>query len=383
VAVVETTAPAAGTAEATGARNVSKPGNITTAQLMSMMRKPVAPVSSSGARGAQPAAAASTETNAEQAAEADGAQPDEAANEQAAEAEGAPSDVNDSNEDNAGGDSDVAAAEDGRSPEELPKGVRELQARVNKLTARAKAAEELVAKLRAPGSEGRAATADVAAAGDGRGPGPGHPELQRLDEQLGQYRTAIRFAEENPDGGEFADERGNKRFFDAAAIRAIRRNAEESRQIAIAERTTLAHQLRATAAAERARYESEATKAYPWLADPESPESIELREVFEQAPDLRRFPDATQWVADAIAGRKLRVEGAAKAAPKPGTPMRKPAGGSRTPPPVVSRPAAAAPKVTPMQRAVVEAEEAFKKSGKARDYSRLLSAQQAARSQPA
>jgi hypothetical protein len=273
--------------------------------------------------------------------------------------------------------------------EVLPKSVKELQARVNKLTARAKTAEARLAELQGTGGRGQET------GGSGARATGVSPELQAIEGQLAVFREALEFAEANPDGGEYTDPAtGRKTFYDAARVRTIRRNAEEGRQLALSDKAALTRQAQAEFAQVRQADQQAAIKAYPWLA--KKPEALteteaqmvgEFQEILRMQPNLKQAPDYVSWIADAVAGRQARLargQGSGvrgQLVPNPNE--RKPAGGSRIPPQVVTRTAAAAPKVNPAQAAVKAADDQFRKTGNAKDYAKLLSAQAAARRQAA
>lgn len=273
--------------------------------------------------------------------------------------------------------------------EELPRGVKELQARVNKLTARAKAAEaaleEAKAAAAAPGEEG----GNVRARQEPRPTevGNAHPALAKLDGELAVMDKVLAFAKANPNGGVLRDN-GVEVEFDAEKLAAIREDAIMRKSALIAERTATAHEIRRAHAEAEAKFSQEAVAAYPWLVAKDA-ESAPKRQEFEQyvqmLPEIRRFPDYKVWVSDAMAGREARLA-RAKAGKAPqerrptlGAPMVKPKGANGQPAPIVARPGAAAPRVSGAQRAVKEAQGEFVKSGDVRSLAKVLSASAAAR----
>lgn len=374
------------------ARSDRQPANVSVAQLALQMSKRSG--ERAAARGTRTTPAATSRTAPQAEAETPA---EEAATEQVEEADAG---VNESTElaaENAGGD---AGAPDGAAPEGadleggeqtaeepeaevLPKNVKDLQARVNKLTARAKTAEARLAELDRTDTTNRpngASARDTA-----------HPELQQIEAQLAVCRAALTFADNNPDGGEYVEESGKKRYFDAGEVRAMRRNAEELRQSCLSDRAVVQRQVKAAEAQLRQQDQAAAVKAYPWLNKPteeltpgEQTMVNEFHQILQMQPSLKQAPDYVSWIADAVAGRQARLarataRSASGATTLPNPNQRQPASGSRTPPQVVTRTAAAAPKVNPAQATVKAAEEKFRKTGNAKDYEKLLSAKASAR----
>ena len=214
-----------------------------------------------------------------------------------------------------------------------------------------------------------------------------HPVLAEINANLGVVNGALKFVDENPEGGEYVDEKGGRREFTAAEVRTIKRNAEASRTELLTERAATVQQLRQAHQAEATKAEKEFAASYPALMKRDTAEGMEFEQTVAQAPELRRFPDYKLWIADAMAGRKARL--AATAAKNNGqvkrplgAPMVKPKGSSE-PPNVVTQPAAGAPRVNAKQKQAQVAEEAFEKSGRVDDLAKVFSAKRAARLQAA
>lgn len=255
--------------------------------------------------------------------------------------------------------------------------------RIDSLTKRLRTVEEALAR----GGEEGAAKGGAPATRAGADPFSNHPVIAEINANLTVVNHALRFADENPDGGEYTDEKGGKREFTAAEVRTIRRNAEASRTELLTERAATLQSLRSAHQAEATKADKEFAAAYPKLTKRDTAEGIEFEETVRQAPELKRFPDYKLWIADAMAGRAARLakakaganSGKNGQAVRPlGAPMVKPKG-SNEPPNVVTQAAAGAPRVNAKQKDAQVARETFQKSGRVEDLAVMFSRNKAAR----
>lgn len=357
------------------------PANISVEQLVALIKKP-----SAAAAAAAGSEAASGEAVDEGAAETttttEGAGAPEVTDSPSdgSEAEGA--------EGNGEGEAaDAEGAEGDESPDEtegeadVPKAIKDLQKRVGKLTARAKAAEEESDRLRTElkagkpaGDEarGRGANSEAVAGLDPRfaqdkGLLEVATELQKTDGILAAVEEALESGEEQLKIGD--------REFTRAELRAIRRNAEGQRTALTAKREARTQQLEA--GFQRALGESAeaAVKAYPWMAKAESAEFQAAVTTLQSLPALALLPDRALILGDYIEGRKLRMA-KGKTAPTITKPAAAKPGAKPAPMPAGVR--SAAPKVDAKKAGVAEAEGKFKQSGRVEDLTALLKARKVA-----
>jgi hypothetical protein len=271
----------------------------------------------------------------------------------------------------------------------LEKAHRKALKRIDSLTKRLRTLESQVAgREEGDGEPPKGGTPTIARNGAEQA-FAGHPVISEINASLNVINGALRFADENPDGGEYVDDAGNKKEYTAAQVRTIRRNAEQSRTELLTERAAITQHLRTQHQTAAAAAEKELARDYPKLVDTESEEHVEFQQWVKVAsPALKAFPDWKLMIADAIHGRAARLAKAAAAkngngqVKKLGSPMTKPKG-SNEPPNVVTQAAAGAPRVNVKQKEAQQADEAFQKSGRTEDLAKSFSAKKRARLQPA
>lgn len=242
------------------------------------------------------------------------------------------------------------------------RGIRKLLGRVHKLTARLKEAER-----------GQAAPESDSV---GQAPPGSDPRVAQLEQNLNLLRAANQWARSNPEGGEFKGPDGKViGTYTADQVEGILANAPDqiaalTARLEVRQETLQKERLQVTQASLEA-----ATKAYPWLANPESPEYGEALAIIQQAPYLKTHPEWPAWVADAIAGRRARLAQADAASKSKPLPRANP---PKVPPPSSS----AAPRVDPSAKALAEAEAAYSKSGSESDLKVVLRLRRQARTRP-
>jgi hypothetical protein len=341
-----------------------------------------------GNKGATAQAAAEVETTEEEPVQGEEEQPEtetevEATSEaNETEGEGTETTQGEEGQEGEGEGSETEGEDEGEeqpaTAKELEKKLRKAAKRIDKLTARLREAE---------------AGANAPANGETEQRPSGDQVLAQLESNLAVLENALTWVDENPEGGEYTDEKGNKREFTAAEARKIRRNAEYQRTELLTAKAARKQAVQAAYAKEQTTAQKEFERAYAELADEDSetPQAVEYRQTIQMAaPALKQFPDYKLWIADAIAGRAARLAKVAKTNGtngKPGVralgaPMTRPKG-STEPPNVVTRPAAGATRVDAKQKAVQDAEKDFAKSGSTEDLANLFSRKKQARLQPA
>jgi hypothetical protein len=174
------------------------------------------------------------------------------------------------------------------------------QKRVDKLTARAKGAEERAAELEAKVKELESQA--------GQGLAPVSPtresplanvdsvgELEQRAQLAFQAKT---WCLENLDGGEVETGEGQTQFLDGKAVK----------QVLAASESMLAQHIpnRHAYLVNRAKFDTEARKAYPSLFKAGSEEAKVLAQWVKVFPEVRKFPDFVLIIGDALAGQKAR-----------------------------------------------------------------------------
>jgi len=190
---------------------------------------------------------------------------------------------------------------------------------------------------------------------------------QELQQQLAHKRELVRWAEENADGAQLTDDKGNEVSYSPEQVRSLKLSAQE-------DIGDLRGQLREHQTEMRNLHEywdSEAVKAYPALKDESSETARNIQTMLDKLPWLREVPDARISLADMLAGRAARL----KRAPAPGggtapntttkPPLRAPTGGSAP-----ARAAEGEPSAD-----VKAAQQTFQETGRAQDLARRFAAE--------
>jgi|GEM_PF-1238589 len=198
-----------------------------------------------------------------------------------------------------------------------------------------------------------------------------HPDIVELNEQVANAEMVIEWSDDNPDGGDIRDNKGNTYTVDASQVRKMKANAVRAQTSAIARKEAHVTALEREDKVARAQYQQEAVGIYPWLKDKATPEYQEAIEVLRDNPAVVQRPDYLMVIGDYIRGRQARL-----ASKKPSAAIRRAA----TPTPVVTASANVATRVSdPKQKAIQEAEAEFNRTGSAKDYKRVLALKHQAR----
>jgi hypothetical protein len=234
------------------------------------------------------------------------------------------------------------------------------QQRVDSLTAKNKALEATLAEVQAK----LAATTPPAPAQPATQPPPPAVEgfsdatLQHITQKLTDAKEMVEFAASHPDGYERDGE--NPLTLSPEQIRQISARALNDVAALTAKREMRVNLLQTERSARISRDMEAASKVYPWIKNPASPEYQQAMRIVQTHPSLQSDPDAVWLVAGMVAGKAGRPNG------QPAKPAAKPT-------PVTPRPATAAPAPSiGTSRAIKEAQEKWEKSGDARDLSKLL-----------
>lgn len=262
-----------------------------------------------------------------------------------------------------GAGSETAADPEAEEPERQSKAVRSLQKRVDKLTAKLKAYEARFGN----GTDGDgepAPAAEPAPAGSGN-----HPDLAAIDSEVANYESHLRWFDENPDGGDYRNARGEVvATVPPERVATLRRAAERKITELTARRAARSERLETEQSQQARVYDAQALQRYPWLNDPEAPEHQQAQGVLAELPaqvvnGLRFHPKARLLLGALVEGMKALQPPKPKPAPRP------------TPPKVMGAPSSAAPRMSPndaLRTQLAEAEAAFEKSGSTSDHKRVI-----------
>jgi hypothetical protein len=226
----------------------------------------------------------------------------------------------------AGEDSEDVEEEDEEETEDEPGGagssaIKQMQKRINKLTARAKSAEEKLSQLeaqKAVGSESESKSNDNSL--------DKVFDINQLQEHREKARKAMNFARNHRDGYYSEDDDGNPIEYTADQMASILNGAEKVYHEDIPEREKYLKNFEAA--------KVEASKAYPYLGDATSPEFKQGQQYISEFPDILKRSDWPVVLGDLIAGRKLRLakqKPVTATKPKPSNPPTTPGKPSAVP----------------------------------------------------
>jgi hypothetical protein len=234
------------------------------------------------------------------------------------------------------------------------------QARVGSLTAKNKALEATLAEVQAklaaltPPAPPQPATPPPPPAVEGFN----DETLQQITQKLADAKEMVEFAASHPDGYEREGE--NPLSLTTEQIRQLSARALNDVAALTAKREMRVNLLQTERSARISRDMDAASKVYPWIKNPASPEYQHAMRIVQTHPSLQSDPDAVWLVAGMVAGKAGRPNG------QPAMPAAKPT-------PVTPRPATAAPApAMGSSRAIKEAQEKWEKTGDSRDLAKLL-----------
>lgn len=255
------------------------------------------------------------------------------------------------------------------------KGVADLLGRVHKLVDQRDternarlSAEEKAAKLEAELAQAREAKpAEPSALAPGQ-----HPEVAKVTKQIANVDHWLNECEANPDGLKVPDGQGGEIELDAAGVRSARQALERQRQELIAEKVQVSHRVKETFQRDYETSHATAVKAYPEIFKKDSPEAQLGEQLLKAVPGLKQWPDYELVIGRYINGCKLELartksasSGPARKAPAPVEPPLVPT--ERSGAGNVARP-------NGVSKAVQEAEDRYRKSGRTSDLAKLNAA---------
>lgn len=264
--------------------------------------------------------------------------------------------------------------EENAEGETLPRSVRDLQKRVNRLTAKnaslqedLKERDEQIARLQT----GKAQEPPPPHAAD-RSMGADRM-VQEIDRDLGGIEAFLVWADENPEGGSYMD--GDKSYsLTGDEIRAYRRKSEAERVRLNTRREARLQVMRDEFDGQRAKAHAQAVKLYPWVEQKASPEFQDAVAIIRANPGVLELPDFELVVARQVSGQRLEREALKRIAKNGGKPN------GRAPTPVVTFSPSSARKVETKDATVSAAEKRFRDGGgRESDLSKLLAQRRLAR----
>ena len=212
--------------------------------------------------------------------------------EEEASAEDEPAADEDATEANAG--EDEAEAED--AEEETPRGV---QKRIDKLTKRAKEAEEREAKLKAElDSKGSEPEKVVTAPVTPENPFANVTKLEDLQREEHNAEQVMDWCDDNMDGAVVKTSDGEMEY-SAEEVRNIRKNASKALRKHLPQRQQWIR--------ENQQNEEYANKTYKWWEDKTSTEYQAANNIIREFPEVQRFPDYKVIVGDTLMGMQMRL----------------------------------------------------------------------------
>lgn len=238
------------------------------------------------------------------------------------------------------------------------RGIQEMKARIDKLTARLRDAERKAAE-QAKAAPEQAQPVAVKVAGDfGR-----DPEVASMSKDIEQFTNIRNWAIKNPDGGFVADGKGGQVEISAEEALSYRTQAEDRLSELRAARASRVGALRAQVEQVTAQNEAHISQTFAWAKQEASQQNEVLRMIDGLLP---------AEVKNAWPGWKLvtayGLEGITKAGAKPVS-LSKPAA---KPPKVAPAQTATPPRVNPASKALSEAEAAYEKHSSANNLKRVL-----------
>jgi len=313
-------------------------GNITLAELgkrMATGRSKKAATSSAPAKAAGDGAKTATSAASSEQADADEAKTalstseSEDSNALAAEATAAEAEVEPA--ETAADTEGTEAAEASEDGEQADKGVRDLQKRVGKLTAQRNEAREALAELKAEVDQLKEQLHQAKPQAQEAHPGDrsfGRDRtVQEIDMTLQGVEGFLQWADQNPDGGTYAEGEKSYQLSDED-VRSYRRRCENDRIRLNARKEARLETLRLDFDARRAAAHDEAVKLYPWVTQKGSPEFQDAMQVIQRNPAVLEQPDFELIIARQVTGQRLEREAvkklakpAAKTAPRAVTPV--------------------------------------------------------------
>ena len=258
-------------------------------------------------------------------------------------------------EDEAAGEEDADDAED--APDDSNKG---FQKRIDKLTKRAKGAEEKIVSLEADlvAKEAEPQEAIPAAPATPRNPFTKATSLADVQREELNAELVIDWADENPDGALVQTSDGEMEY-SAEEVRDMRRRASKAIRKWLPERKQWV--------AENKQHDDYANETFKWWTDKATSEYQAAMNVIREFPEIQKFPDYKIIVGDLLMGMQMRLAGEQTAKqPKAAKPKKAP-----------KQPGAPTAEPAPVEESTARsaaARQSFGESGNVEDLAKVLAA---------
>lgn len=193
--------------------------------------------------------------------------------------------------------------EDAEAGHELPHGA---QKRIDKLTARAKTAEEKLQALEQELTQLRNSQAVEPVDPDNRFADV--EDVAALRKKGVEAQEILDWCEDNADGGVITNSKGEETEYTAEQVKEIRKAARRAINIELPAQSQYI--------AARQQFDPIAEQAYPWLKDKSSQEFQFYQTVLRVLPQIKRIPEFKLVVGDWIKGKAAREAEVSAAAKK-------------------------------------------------------------------
>lgn len=257
-------------------------------------------------------------------------------------------------------DDETADDADEEPVEAEPAAVKKLHKRVDKLTARAKSAEEQAATLQAELAAARDALtkAQPIVVQDASDPLADVTSADALESRLAAANTVLDnvpdlIAKADYEGGEVEVPMG-----DGSTRKFTKQELQE--RLRVARQILKAEPARRTYLAQRETFQQEARQVYPELFQDESPARKMMMATLQAYPGIAKLPNLELIIGDAIRGQALRFQQAEALAKKSTAAKPKTAA---APAKVAVAPKVVSPSAAPKTKTKADPLEALKKSG--------------------
>lgn len=262
------------------------------------------------------------------------------------ESETSTDDENQSSDDDESTDDDSADAEDESDPD--ARSVKKLSKRVDKLTARAKTAEEQAAALQTElaATKEQLAKAQPVIVADAADPLANIENLEQLEERLAVAKKVRKWALANLEGASVSNSAGEETYYEPAQVREFLANADEL----ITEHAPKKREFIQA----KSVFLQEAKAVYPELFKEGSQLRQVMQETLRQYPALAKMPNLEIIIGDAMRGQAARfaeLEARSKSAK------------TKQPATAVVAPKVVNPSAAPRAKSKPNALEALKKTG--------------------
>ena len=206
--------------------------------------------------------------------------------------------------------------------EEVDDGLsRNVQKRIDTLTAKRKQAEEEAARLKteldamkAEVEKAKSGSEGIVIKSDPANPYAHLNTIAEIENEASQARSVRRWCEEHAEGVTWTDDQGVEREYTSEDIKRIKLNAIDALEEHLPKRMNYVHN--------KGKVDQVAETEYKWWKDRSSKER-QIAEAFIKAlPEVTRFPDYKLWIGDLIQGMRAREARASGSQPKVKAPVQ-------------------------------------------------------------